>query len=69
MCLVNFQAELPNIPVDGIEVRLRMPHRVKSIELLPGGKKIAHTEAGGVVKLTVPKLETLAMFAVHSGRD
>ena len=31
---------------------------------LPGDRPIAHTETDGVVRFVVPRLETLAMFAV-----
>jgi len=65
LSLVNFQKELPNLPVDGIEVKIRVPARVTSITLLPDGKQVELRERGGVVAFTAPRLETLLMFAVN----
>jgi hypothetical protein len=66
LSLVNFQRELPNIPVDGIQVRLRLGDRqVKRIVQLPSGRAIDHRVQGDAVVLTVPRLETLAMLTVE----
>jgi hypothetical protein len=64
LSLVNFQKDLPNIPVLDIPVRLRLPEKVIRIVALPGDRPIAHAEAEGAVRFVVPRLETLAMFAV-----
>jgi hypothetical protein len=64
LSLVNFQKDLPNIPATDIPIRLRLPERVVQVVELPGGRGIEHAEANGVVKFTVPRLETLAMFGV-----
>jgi len=64
LSLVNFQHALPNLPVDGIEVRLRLPRRIRRIRQLPGGKVIPHRVRDGVVTFTAPRLRTLAMFAI-----
>jgi hypothetical protein len=63
LSLINFQKDLPNIPVADIPVRLRLPERVHRVVELPGERPILHTEADGVVRFTVPRLETLAMYA------
>ena len=65
LSVLNFQAELPNLPVDGIEVRLRLPVRVYGIRQLPEGKVVQHRERHGVVAFTLPRLQTLAVFAVN----
>jgi hypothetical protein len=67
LCLINFQKDLPNIPVTDIPVRLRLPDKVVRILALPGAREIDHTESEGVVRFTVPRLETLAMYAVVVG--
>ena len=64
LTLVNFQKDLPNIPVESIPVRLRLPEKVHRVVLLPGDRTIPHTEKDGAVSFTVPRLETLAMLAV-----
>ncbi len=65
LSLVNFQQELPNIPVEGIAIRARLPgetiHRVTRI---PGQETIEHSLANGVVSFRAPRLETLSMFAL-----
>jgi hypothetical protein len=64
LSLVNFQKDLPNIPVADIPVRLRLPEKVVRIAQIPDGRPIDHHEADGVVRFVVPRLDTLAMFAV-----
>ena len=67
LSLGKFQREMPNLPVDGIEVRLRLPRRIRRIRLLPDGRVVAHRERDGVVSFKVPRLRTLAMFAIEHG--
>jgi hypothetical protein len=67
LSVVNFQKELPNIPIVDIPIRLRLPERVVLLIELPGGRKVAHAEADGVITFTLRKVETLAMFAVIVG--
>ena len=67
LCLVNFQSQMPNLPVDGIEVRLRLPRRVRSIRQLPDGQPIKFRQQKGVLTFTAPRLRTLAMFALNHG--
>jgi hypothetical protein len=64
LSLVNFQKDLPNIPVADIPVRLRLHDKVVRVVQLPGDRPVPHTEAEGAVRFTVPRLETLAMVAV-----
>jgi hypothetical protein len=67
LTVVNFQKDLPSIPVDGIRVRLRLEGRVDRVMQLPGNQKIEHKEEANVVSFTAPRLETLAMFAIEVG--
>jgi Hypothetical glycosyl hydrolase 6/Beta-galactosidase trimerisation domain len=64
LTLVNFEKELPNIPVTDVAVRLRLKEQVAGITELPTNRKVAYQESQGVVRFTVSRLETLAMFAV-----
>jgi hypothetical protein len=64
--LVNFQRDLPNLPVDDIRVTLRVPQgRVGRVALLPDGQAIATTERDGGVSFVAPRLLTLALFAIE----
>jgi hypothetical protein len=64
LSLVNFQKEMPNVPIDGISVRLRLPRRVGGVALLPQNRSIPIKEHDGRVTFTAPRLDTLAMFAI-----
>jgi hypothetical protein len=63
--MINFQKELPNIPVDGIRVRVRLDGmRPRQLLLLPDERPVAHEVQDGYVAFTAPRLETFHMFAV-----
>jgi hypothetical protein len=65
LSLINFQKELPNIPVEGIRVRLRLDGRsVRRILTLPAEKGLEYRVKEGYVEFTAPRVEILAMFAV-----
>ena len=65
LCLVNFQERLPNIPVLDIEVALNLQETVRRIERLPGGEDVPFSTRGSEVTFRVPRLDTLAMLAIH----
>ena len=63
--LINFQKELPNIPVQGIRVRVRLDGgTVKRLVLLPEEKELASCKKGNYVEFRAPQLETFLMFAL-----
>ena len=63
--LINFQKELPNIPVDGIKVRIRLDSRTpKRLLVLPEEKELTHEIKDGYLQFIAPRLETLCMFAL-----
>lgn len=63
--LVNFQKELPNIPVNGIKVRVNLATKaVRQLLLLPGGEAWPYQVSDGIVEFTAPTLDTLLMFAL-----
>jgi hypothetical protein len=65
--LVNFQKDLPNIPIDGITVRARLsPQSVRRIVRLPDSATVEHQLHGGEIRFPVGRLETLAMFALET---
>ncbi len=65
VALADFQAQLPNIPIEGIKVRLQLGHRVKRIVQLATDRPISFSNQGDTIRFTAPRLETLAMFAVE----
>ncbi len=68
LTLVDLQKDMPNLPVDDIQVRLRLDGRpVSRIVQLPDNRVVDHRLEEGAVFLTVPRLQTLAMFAVELG--
>ncbi len=63
--LLNFQEEQPNIPVDGIKVRVRLENvKPKRLVILPEEKKVPFEVRGGYAEFTLPRLETFAMLAL-----
>jgi hypothetical protein len=64
--LINFQKDLPNIPIDDIRVTLRQPASVRRIKLLPEGQTLSHHFAGDAVTFAIPRVTTLAMVAIET---
>lgn len=67
--LLNFQKELPNIPVYRIPVKVRLNGRVPSgVKLASPEQPLAFTIDGDCVKFEVPKLETYALCVINCVR-
>ncbi len=65
LSLVNFQHDLPNVPIDGITVRLRLPQPVKSVRVLPAGRMLPLRREGRAVTFAAPRLATLLRLALN----
>lgn len=65
LSMVNFQHDMPNVPVEGIRVHLRLPQSLKGVYLLPEGRAIRFQKRRDRVTFTAPKIHTLAMFGVE----
>jgi len=63
-CLVNFQNEMPNIPIDGIAASLHLPQALIAVKRLPDGHTLETQTIDRRLTFTAPRLETLLMFAV-----
>jgi hypothetical protein len=64
--LVNFQKELPNIPVEGVHIRLRLGEHVpRQVRMLPDGEPLGFKTQEGTVEFSTPRLETFIMVAVE----
>jgi hypothetical protein len=65
LSFVNFQHDLPNLPVDGLQVRLRLPQRVRRVRALPDGGAVRFRATRDEIELTAPRLQTLLMLALN----
>jgi hypothetical protein len=64
--LLNYQADLPNVPVEGIRVRVDLDgNRCAGVSQLPGGEALSHQTRDGLVAFEAPRLETFMMVAVN----
>lgn len=63
--LINFQHELPNIPVEGIKVKIRLDNKTpKSLRIIPEERDLNYEFENGYVQFITPKFETLSMFTL-----
>jgi hypothetical protein len=63
--LVNFQKDLPNIPVDNLRVRLKLDgRRVKRLISLPDERKLNFELRDEFAHIQLPRLETFHMMAL-----
>ena len=63
--LLNFQEELPNIPVEGFSVKIYLGDKeIKQLLQLPDEKPVKFELADGFVKFNAPRIEIFAMLAV-----
>lgn len=61
---INFQKELPNIPVEGIQVSIDLQgSEITRVVELPGITEIPHRKNGERVHVALPKIRTLCMVA------
>jgi hypothetical protein len=68
LTLINFQKDLPNLPIDSILVRLRLPKgKVKAINQLPDAGSLAFRETDGDVSFRVGRLQTMGMLEIQVG--
>ena len=66
VCLVNYQKELPNIPVNGIHLSLRLPvGKITGCTCTSNGEKLPYQVSDGVLSFDLPRLETLEMVEIN----
>jgi hypothetical protein len=64
--VLNRQLEMPNIPIEGIKVKVCTNKKTPAdLVLLPEGKKLSYALKGGCVEFTLPRLETYLMLALN----
>ena len=62
--LLNFQKELPNLPIDAIHCKLRLPCSIREVRHLPTNAIVATQRNGDAVEFESSKLNTLLMYAL-----
>jgi len=67
LCFVNYQKELPNIPVTDLTATVKLPSdiSVKSCCRVSDGKKINCNIEDGKVTIELPRLETVEMIELQ----
>ena len=63
--VINYQQELPNIPIHDLTIRVRMDGRIPSeVSLLPERTALRFRPHDDHVELTLPLLEDFAMVEI-----
>ena len=63
---MNFQKDLPNIPVEGIRARVRLDGKaVRRLVVLPSETPVSYEVKDGTVHFVAPRLETFLMLALE----
>jgi hypothetical protein len=65
LSILNFQDQLPNLPIDDIEVRLRLPENVSRIGHLPDNTPVPFSRRDDQIVFRPPRLETLQLLSVE----
>jgi hypothetical protein len=66
--VLNYQQELPNIPVSGIKLKVHTGSRqVKKLSVLPEGRKIKYEQKQGCIEFVVPELKNFLMLELGYG--
>ncbi|MCA9446077.1 MAG: hypothetical protein KC931_03105, partial [Candidatus Omnitrophica bacterium] len=65
LSLVNCQKDFPNIPIHGIQAKVRLPlSRVDAVQLMPNGEEVEFVGESDRLEFEVPVLETLRVLAL-----
>lgn len=63
--LLNYQQELPNIPVEGIQIALRLDGKIpKDLVVIPDSQLVPFNIQGNFVEFVAPRLETYCMLVL-----
>ena len=63
--ILNFQQELPNIPVQGIRVKIRLDGKASQrLTVLPDEKELPYEVKDNYLEVVIPRLETFMMLGL-----
>ncbi len=62
LSLLNFQKEMPNIPVQGIRCRINVMENIQTVHQLAADRPIHFEKTETGIQFDAPKLETLLQF-------
>lgn len=62
MSLLNFQKELPNLPIDSIRCRVQLPRSIREVRHIPSGTAVSVERVGDALQFTSQSLSTLLMY-------
>ena len=66
--VINYQQELPNIPIHDLDIRVRLDGRsVRGVALLPDRTALAFCAVDDAVELRLPLLADFAMVEIALG--
>jgi hypothetical protein len=66
--LLNYQQDLPNIPLRGVDVRVRVgDRRIAAVYVLPGEEAVPFAQDKETVAFSLPVLENYAMLELRYG--
>jgi hypothetical protein len=64
--VLNYQQELPNIPVHGLKIAIRMDgRRPKGAVMLPEGTSLGFRQQGDSVEIELPILQDFSMIGIE----
>ena len=66
LSLVNFQHQVPVIPVNNVEIMIAVETAVSGVKLLPNETSLPYELNGCQLRFTVPYVDTLAMISVET---
>jgi hypothetical protein len=67
LCFINYQNEMPNIPVQNITAKIQLPDFIKgkNCSAISGRKDIIYTLEDNSILIEIPQLDTIEMFEIR----
>ncbi len=64
--LLNFQPELPNIPITGIKLRIKIGNKpISKVFILPSGTPLPFEIENNYIKVEIPRVDTFLMLGIQ----